>query len=347
MEQQIKSIKVLVVDDSAFIRMLLTQILEQDPLIKVVATAVDPFDAREKIKKYQPDVITLDVEMPKMDGLTFLKNIMRLRPMPVIMVSTLTQAGAEITLQALNLGAFDFVGKPSTDVKDSILMLADELIEKVKAAAKCNTAALESSKRSRKRLIRDNQNGECELIAIGASTGGTEAIHSIITQLPVNMPPIVIVQHIPDVFSTSYARRLDNESHMIVTEVRQPTRLMPGNAYLAPGHMHMEVKRKRDDELWAVLQDSPRVNRHKPSVEVLFHSLIDSVRQNCVAVLLTGMGSDGSQALLDVRNMGALTIAQNEESSVVWGMPGKAVELGAARQILSLDKIPHFLVSQV
>ncbi|WP_444994872.1 protein-glutamate methylesterase/protein-glutamine glutaminase [Aliikangiella sp. IMCC44359] len=346
MSNLLNPIKVLIVDDSAFIRVLLSQILDQDESIKVVATAVDPFDAREKIKKFNPDVITLDVEMPKMDGLTFLKNIMRLRPMPVIMVSTLTQAGADITIQALDAGAFDFVSKPSSEVKEKIIALSEELIEKVKIAAQCNTAALEKSPKSSSVLTRSETKSDFELIAIGASTGGTEAIHSIVTQLPCDMPPIVLVQHIPDVFSTSYAKRLNEESIMSVMEVRRPVKLSSGHAYLAPGHMHMEVKRK-GKELWAVLGEGPPVNRHKPAVDVLFHSIVKAVGARCIAALLTGMGQDGANGLLEIRNSGALTIAQDEQSSVVWGMPGAAVKLDAAQKVLALNRIPKFLVSQV
>lgn len=338
-------IKVLIVDDSAFIRVLLTQILDSDEQIKVVATAEDPFDAREKIKKYNPDVITLDIEMPKMDGLTFLNNIMRLRPMPVIMVSTLTQAGADITIQALNAGAFDFVGKPSSEVKEKLMSLADELIDKVKVAAKCNTAALEKGLvKSKNELHLEKDNHLVDLIAIGASTGGTEAIKGVIMQLPTNLPPIVMTQHIPDVFSTSYSKRLNEEVRLTVTEVRSPTKLEYGHAYLAPGHMHMKVKKKGSD-LWAYLADEEPVNRHKPAVDVLFDSVAETVGNRCIAALLTGMGQDGAKGLLNLKNHGAMTVVQDEESSVVWGMPGAAVKLGAAQKVLGLNKIAEFLVS--
>ncbi|MCW8878782.1 MAG: chemotaxis response regulator protein-glutamate methylesterase [Kangiellaceae bacterium] len=342
-----KPTTVIIVDDSAFIRVLLTQILDSDDGIKVVGTAEDPFDAREKIKKYNPDVITLDVEMPKMDGITFLKNLMRLRPMPVIMVSTLTQAGADITMQALNAGAFDFVGKPSTEVKDKLMLLSEELIEKVKAAGRCNTNALEKTQVSNKeKLELKKGKSRVELIAIGASTGGTEAIQNVITRLPCNLPPIVMTQHIPDVFSTSYAKRLNGEAEMPITEVRAPQLLERGHAYLAPGHMHMKVTRKQG-QLWAYLSDDSPVNRHKPAVDVLFDSVADTVGDKSIGIILTGMGADGAKGLLSLKNSGAFTVAQDEESSVVWGMPGAAVKLDAAEKVLSLSQIPGYLVKKL
>lgn len=341
-------ISVVVVDDSAFIRMLLTQILDSDDQIKVVATAEDPFDAREKIKKYSPDVITLDVEMPKMDGITFLRNLMRLRPMPVIMVSTLTHAGADTTLQALEAGAFDFVAKPLAEVKEKLMGMAGELIEKVKAAAACNTSALDKESAGETEKLRLSKNNDSvDLIAIGASTGGTEAIQSVIKCLPTNLPPIVMTQHIPDVFSTSYAKRLNGEVEMHVMEVREPQKLEPGRGYLAPGHMHMRVKRKRNGELWAYLTDEAPVNRHKPAVDVLFNSVAEVVGDRCIAIILTGMGQDGAKGLLNLKQKGAFTIAQDEQSSVVWGMPGTAVKMNAANKVLSLKEVPKYLVKKL
>lgn len=346
-------IKVLIVDDSAFIRVLLTKIFESDKDISVVATAEHPLDAREKIKKYSPDVITLDVEMPKMDGLTFLRNLMRLRPMPVVMVSTLTQAGADVTIQALDLGAFDFVAKPASDVKQNISLLSEQLISKVKAAAKCNLSALD--KFSDKPLSDDKINLKpktsqtkalIDLIAIGASTGGTEAIQQVLRHLPANLPPIVLAQHIPDVFSTSYAKRLDKTLDLNVIEVRESQPLEYGKAYLAPGHMHMKVQRK-SQQLWACLSDQPAVNRHKPAVDVLFDSVAETVGARAIGVLLTGMGHDGAKGMLNLKNAGAVTIAQDEASSIVWGMPGTAVKLNAVNEILALNDIAEFLLSRI
>lgn len=339
-----EKIRVLIVDDSAFIRVLLTEILQSDPQIEVIATAEDPIDARTKIKKYSPDVITLDIEMPKMDGITFLKNIMRLRPMPVIMVSTLTQSGADITIQSLEIGAFDFVAKPSTDVKSKLTELADELIEKVKAAAGCNLFVLEKLPSSKKGVLQVSQDkGRFDLIAIGASTGGTEAIRDVVTRLPAGLPPIVMSQHIPDTFSTSYAKRLNSESKINVREVRSVTRLERGFAYLAPGSHHLKVM-KKNGSYWVDIDDGEKVNRHKPSVEVMYNSIFDSGINRCLAILLTGMGKDGAVALKKLRKFGATTIAQNESTSVVWGMPGAAVAIDAAEHILPLSEIADFIV---
>jgi len=340
-----KKIKVLIVDDSAFIRVLLTEILQSHEEIDVVATAEDPIDAREKIKKYSPDVITLDVEMPKMDGVTFLKNIMRLRPMPVIMVSTLTQAGADITLEALKIGAFDFIAKPTTDVKNRLTELADELIEKVIAAASCNTIALESEEQPNRSVYKlGKENGKFDLITVGASTGGTEAIREVVTRLPAGLPPIVMAQHIPDTFSTSYAKRLNIESVIEVREIRSPTKLENGFAYLAPGSHHMKIEKKASG-LWAVLDDGEKVNRHKPAVDVLFNSIVDQKISSCLGIILTGMGKDGAIGLKNLRANGATTIAQDEASSVVWGMPGSAVAIDAAEHILPLKEIASFIVN--
>ena len=339
-------VKVLIVDDSAFIRVLLTEILESDNSIEVVATAVDPIDARQKIKKYSPDVITLDVEMPKMDGITFLKNLMRLRPMPVVMVSTLTQAGADVTMEALRIGAFDFVSKPTVDVKSQLSDSAEELIEKVLAAAICNVSALERPQSKPVTASQQLSSGtsKYEIIAIGASTGGTEAIRDIVTHLPNNMPPIVMSQHIPPAFSSSYARRLNKESSCRVVEVVSSTKLESGCAYLAPGSHHLIVEYKAG-EYWASLNDGERVNRHKPSVDVLFDSILKIHPEKCLAIILTGMGKDGAEGLNRLKEAGAETIAQDQDSSVVWGMPGAAVALGAATHVLPLSGIAEHIVS--
>lgn len=339
-----EKIRVLIVDDSAFIRVLLTEILQSDPQIEVVATAEDPIDARAKIKKYSPDVITLDVEMPKMDGITFLKNIMRLRPMPVIMVSTQTQAGADVTIQSLEIGAFDFVGKPSTDVKSKLTDLADELIEKVKAAARCNLFVLEKLPSAKKVVLQVTQDkGRFDLIAIGASTGGTEAIREVLSRLPAELPPIVMSQHIPDTFSTSYAKRLNGESEIQVREVRSATRLERGFAYLAPGSHHLKVM-KKNGCYWVDIDDGEKVNRHKPSVDVMYNSILDTGINRCLGIILTGMGKDGAEGLKKLKESGATTVAQDESTSVVWGMPGAAVAIDAAEHILPLGDIADFVV---
>jgi len=339
-----KIIRVLVVDDSAFIRVLLTEILESSKNIQVVATAEDPIDARDKIKKYDPDVITLDIEMPKMDGITFLKNIMRLRPMPVIMVSTLTQVGADITLEALEYGAFDFIGKPSSDVKNRLTELADDLVNKVIAAAQCNQIALEKRDYSGNKNFNIVSDYPHDLIAIGASTGGTEAIREIITQLPTGLPPIVMSQHIPPNFSTSFAKRLNRQSSINVREVKSSTRLEFGFAYLAPGSHHLIIT-KRNGHFWAELDDGEKVNRHKPSVDVMFNSIVDAKIENCLGIVLTGMGKDGAKGLKALKDIGASTLVQDEETSVVWGMPGSAVKEGGVDTILPLGEIAQAIVS--
>lgn len=342
-----KKIRVLVVDDSAFIRVLLTEILAKDSRIDVVATAEDPMDARDKIKKYSPDVLTLDVEMPKMDGLTFLKNIMRLRPMPVIMISTLTQKGADVTLEALQIGAFDFIGKPSTDVKNQLTELSSELIEKVIAASECNTHALEKEQSAAPSVISlEKPKKKLDLVAIGASTGGTEAIREVLTRLPVGLPPILLAQHIPATFSTSYAKRLNKECEISVMEVSSTVKLQKGFAYLAPGDQHLRVKKKGAD-YWGVLWDGEKVNRHKPAVDVLFDSVVELNIKRSIGILLTGMGKDGAKGLLAMKEMGATTIAQDEASSVVWGMPGAAVALGGADKILPLGKIAQYICNKL
>ncbi|TQV75641.1 chemotaxis response regulator protein-glutamate methylesterase [Aliikangiella marina] len=340
-------IKVLVVDDSAFIRVLLTEILDSDPDISVVASASDPIDARSKIKKYNPDVITLDIEMPKMDGLTFLRKIMRLRPMPVVMFSTLTQKGADITFEALKIGAVDFVPKPAVDIKNNLDSLRSELIEKVKCAAVSNIGIKDSTAhQSTSPIDLPESSKKVDLIAIGASTGGTEAILAVIRRMPTNCPPIVMAQHIPDVFSTSFAKRLNEEVALHAKEVRDSTVLEPGNAYLAPGHMHMVVK-KRGGQLWVKMDDSPPVNRHKPSVDMLFKSISQIDGVNCLAAILTGMGKDGAEGLLELKQKGAFTIAQDERTSVVWGMPGAAVGMGAVKAVLPLQEIAPNLVKRL
>jgi len=342
-----KKIKVLIVDDSAFIRMLMTQILEQDSQLDVVGTAADPYEAREKIKKHNPDVLTLDIEMPKMDGVTFLKNIMRLRPMPVVMVSTLTLQGAEIADIALQLGAVDFVAKPKADVRNNLIKMSQELIEKVKIAANCNTAALDTKQYLEQTVLPlSNKTTLIDIIALGASTGGTEAIQSILRQLPRGMPPIVMVQHIPDVFSTSYAKRLDNHCELKVTEVRQAQKLKSGHAYLAPGHRHMKVV-KKNNELWAELSNGDACHHHKPAVDVLFQSIAQIPEVGCIAALLTGMGQDGAQGLLQLRQSGAETLVQDEQSSVVWGMPGAAVKKGGVQKVIPLREIPEYLLKRL
>lgn len=340
-------VKVVVVDDSALIRAMLSEIINSDPRLEVVAVACDPFEARDMIKKYNPDVLTLDIEMPKMNGLAFLKNLMRLRPLPVVMISTLTQAGAPSTLEALEFGAVDFLGKP-VDASDTALELyRSQITEKVYWASKANVrnrdAGVDESPKLLTCLKKPLKAGF--ICAIGASTGGTEAIKAIIQTLPADAPPIVAAQHIPAMFSTSFAKRLDSASAMKVYEASHNQPVERGCLYLAPGSCHLRIIRSNNHYICQLDQGDP-VNRHRPSVEVLFDSVRAAAGSRALGVLLTGMGADGSEALLRMRQAGCETVAQDEASSVVWGMPGVAVKLNAAAKVLGIDKISRFILSQ-
>lgn len=343
-------IKVLVVDDSAVIRRLLATMIDAEPDMEVVGTASDPYIAREKIKQLNPDVLTLDIEMPRMDGITFLRNLMRLRPMPVIMISTLTQAGADITLESLNLGAFDFVAKPRQNLGKGLAEYQGEVADKIRAAAKVNVNELErrsKAARQEPKAPAKSVSGYTpiadKLIAIGASTGGTEAIKDVLLGLPENCPPIVIAQHIPENFSASYAQRLNSTCAMSVHEAEAGQKLLPGNVYIAPGNQHLVVKRSAGGLVTGLL-DTERVNRHKPSVEVLFDSITQLGLKNAVGVLLTGMGADGSEALLRMKQIGCYTLIQDEATSVVWGMPGVAHSLEAHCEMKPLPVIAKRLL---
>lgn len=333
-------IKVLVVDDSALVRRMLTEILNRDPEFEVVGAARDPFEARDLIKQLKPDVLTLDVEMPRMDGLTFLRNLMRLRPMPVLMVSSLTERGADVTMQALELGAVDFVTKPGLGLSDGLERLAEELGGKLKVVASARVQAREAPKpaASRGSKLAKHLHTTDRLIAIGASTGGTEAIARLFESLPPDSPGIVIVQHIPEVFSARFAERLDGSSALVVREARDGEQILLGHAYVAPGNHHLSVVRSGARYFCKVTQ-TERVNRHRPAVDVLFDSMAKEVGPNAVGVLLTGMGDDGANGLLAMRQAGSPTIAQDSQTSVVWGMPGEAVKRGAAAEVLPIDAI--------
>jgi two-component system, chemotaxis family, protein-glutamate methylesterase/glutaminase len=340
-------IKVLVVDDSALMRKLLTEFLERDPLLEVVGSAPDPFVAREKIKQLSPDVLTLDVEMPRMDGLTFLENLMRLRPMPVVMVSSLTERGAETTLQALELGAVDFVTKPKIDLEAGIRQYADELIVKIKSASRSrvrgiNTlggAAAAPRPPTPRKMLRTTE----RLIAIGASTGGTEAIKDVLAGMPADAPAIVIAQHIPAAFSGPFAARMDRTCAMRVCEAADGQQIVPGHVYIAPGDWHLRVVRDGARYVCRLDQTAP-VNRHRPSCDVLLRSVAENAGVNAVGAILTGMGDDGARGLLAMREVGCRTLVQDEATSVVWGMPGAAHKLGAAEQVLPLDRIADALL---
>ena len=347
-------IRVLIVDDSALVRRILSEVLSADPALEVVGTASDAYVARDKIKQLNPDVLTLDVEMPKMDGVTFLRNLMRLRPMPVVMVSSLTEHGAEVTLDALAVGAVDYLPKPKIDIAATLTDYADELRAKIRSAAAARvrpyTGAASApgvngvaprlgvdavlARSSARRQFRTTE----RIIAIGASTGGTEAIKEVLVQLPADTPGIVITQHIPKAFSAAFARRMDACCQMTVYEAEDGQVILPGHVYIAPGDQHLLVV--RDGARYVCrLDDGPPVNRHKPSVDVLFRSVAQQAGRNAVGVILTGMGKDGAVGLKEVREAGGPTIAQDEATSVVWGMPGEAVAIGAAAETLPLGQV--------
>ena len=347
-----KTIRVLVVDDSALVRKILTEILDAAPGIQVVGTAQDPFVARERIKTLNPDVLTLDVEMPRMDGLTFLRNLMRLRPMPVVMVSSLTARGAEVTMQALELGAVDFVSKPSLDVAHTLRDYADELVSKIRVAAgvRVRTPAILATVPPKVSVdavlppmpVRHWRTTD-RILAIGASTGGTEAIKDVLLGLPPDAPATVIVQHIPPGFSAAFAERMNRQTALVVKEAADGDRLLAGHVYIAPGDRHLLLA--RDGARYVCrLSDAEPVNRHRPSVDVLFRSVAQAAGTNACAAILTGMGADGAQGLRELHDLGVHTIAQDEASSVVWGMPGEAVKRGAVDQVLPLGDIAAALL---
>jgi two-component system chemotaxis response regulator CheB len=350
-------VKVLIVDDSALVRKLLTEIFNADPDITVVGSAQDPYDAREKIKKLNPDVLTLDVEMPKMDGITFLSNLMRLRPMPVVMISTLTEKGADITFEALELGAVDFVPKPKIDVSVGLQEYSDLICEKVKTAAMVKVNALADRKKMdilpklsadaviQKRKGPSHLKTTEKIIALGASTGGTEAIKIVLEQLPANTPGLVITQHIPEEFSKAFAERMDKISAMTVFEATDGQQILPGHVYIAPGNRHLLVERNGARYVCR-LNDGPAVNRHKPSVDVMFRSVAQNVGGNAVGVILTGMGADGADGLKEMLENGAKTLVQDEKSSVVWGMPGEAYKRGATSDQYPIEQIAKELLKR-
>jgi len=346
-------VRVLVVDDSAVVRQILTEILSRDLGIEVVGSAADPLLAREKIKRLNPDVITLDVEMPRMDGLAFLENLMRLRPIPVVMISSLTERGADTTLQALALGAVDFVAKPRLDVARGLEAYAEEIVGKVKAAASARVRAIARAPAARVELDstpmapkpRPAQFRTTDrLIAIGASAGGTEALRVVLEGMPADAPAIVLTQHLPASFSSAFAERLDRHSAMSVREAGDGEAILPGHAYLPPGGQHLRVI--RDGARWRCrIDDGPAVNRHKPAVDVLFRSVATSAGANAIGAILTGMGDDGARGLLEMQQAGAATLVQDESSSVVWGMPGAAFKLGAAQETVPLERIAERLLA--
>ncbi|WP_312240756.1 chemotaxis response regulator protein-glutamate methylesterase [Pantoea sp.] len=338
-------IKVLCIDDSALIRSIMSEIVNSQPDMEMVATAPDPLIARDLIKRLNPDVLTLDVEMPRMDGLDFLERLMRLRPMPVIMISSLTSRGSEITLSALELGAVDFVTKPQLGLKEGMLQFSELIAEKIRIAAKAQINRLNPPLPGRKALTSPLVGSE-KIIAIGSSTGGTEALRQVLLPMPLTSPGIVITQHMPPGFTHSFATRLNSLCQIAVKEAEEGDRVLPGHAYIAPGDRHMELVRSGAN-YHIRLNDSPPINRHRPAVDVLFNSVAVSAGKNAVGAILTGMGSDGARGLLAMRNAGAHTLAQSEKSCVVFGMPREAIALGAACQIVDLADMCESLLSNV
>jgi len=337
-------IRVLIVDDSALMRQLLSTLLAADPEIQVVGAAQDPFDARDKIKALNPDVITLDVEMPGMDGLTFLRKIMALRPMPVVMFSSLTQAGAEATLEALEIGAVDFVAKPTNDVANAMAELAETLQAKIKAAARTRfrprRAEAAPAPRVRPKIGRPTG----KLLLIGASTGGVEALKALLLQLPEDCPPTLITQHMPERFTSAFAQRLDRECPMHVSEAKDGERMESGHVYIAPGGTHHLELNRNGGHFCCKLIDAPPVSGHRPSVDVLFRSGARTAARTIIAVILTGMGKDGAQGMLELRQGGAFTLGQDEGSSLVYGMPRAAFECGAVMRQYPLSKMGDAIV---
>lgn len=342
-----RKIKVLVIDDSALIRSVMKELINHEKDMECVGAAPDPLVAREMIKSLNPDVLTLDVEMPKMDGLEFLERLMRLRPMPVIMVSTLTERGSDITFKALALGAVDFVSKPKMDIARGMEEYASDITDKIRAAAQSRI----NKKKSDVAIVQDRQSADIilpnisgryasteKLIIIGASTGGTEAIKEVLMRMPADVPGILIAQHMPEAFTKSFADRLNGLCKISVKEAVHNERILPGHAYIAPGHSHLLLKRSGANYMTELNQGSP-VNRHRPSVDVLFRSAANVAGANALGIILTGMGKDGALGLLEMRQAGAYTVAQDEESCVVFGMPREAIAVGGACEVMPLQNI--------
>ena len=346
--------KVIVVDDSALVRSLLAEIINRQKDMECIGTANDPLVAREMIRELNPDVLTLDVEMPRMDGIDFLGRLMRLRPMPVVMISTLTEHGAEVTMRALELGAVDFVAKPRLGVAEGIRDLSDQIVEKIRIAASAHVKRIGSQPPP-------SQGGETaaavpaqplgrvsteKVICIGASTGGTEAIREVLVNLPADSPGVVITQHMPAGFTTSFAARLNNLCRITVKEAANGERILPGHAYIAPGGRHLRIDRSGANYV-AVIDDGEPVNRHKPSVEVLFRSCARVVGPNAVGIMLTGMGGDGAKAMREMKDAGSYNYVQDESSCVVFGMPREAIQHGAADEVLPLTAIAPALLARL
>ena len=353
MDGQAGKIKVVIVDDSALIRGLLSEIVNGQPDMQAVGAAPDPLAAREMIRALNPDVITLDVEMPRMDGIDFLEKLMRLRPMPVVMVSTLTEKGSDIALRALELGVVDFVAKPRLDIANGMRDYAREITDKIRVAARARLKQ-RSAPAVSPRLGADavlpalaNRAASTEkLIIIGASTGGTEAIKEVLVQLPADCPGVLITQHMPEAFTRSFAARLDGLARISVKEAAHGERVLPGHAYVAPGHSHLLLKRSGANYV-TELSQAPSVNRHRPSVDVLFRSAANCAGRNALGVILTGMGRDGAAGMLEMKRAGAWNVAQDEATCVVFGMPKEAIAAGGVDEVLPLNEIPRRVMAHL
>ncbi|SAL20610.1 protein-glutamate methylesterase/protein-glutamine glutaminase [Caballeronia telluris] len=355
--QQVQKIKVLCVDDSALVRSLMTEIINTQPDMHVVATAPDPLVARELIKQHNPDVLTLDVEMPRMDGLDFLEKLMRLRPMPVVMVSSLTERGNEITLRALELGAVDFVTKPKVGIRDGMLDYAEKLADKIRAASRARvrqthhvaqaaSGGAPAAGAKPAPMFNNPLVSTEKLVIVGASTGGTEAIREVLVPLPPDAPAVLIAQHMPPGFTKSFAQRLNGLCRIAVKEAEHGERVLPGHAYIAPGHAHLVLARSGANYV-AHLSDAPPVNRHRPSVDVLFRSAAQHAGKNALGVILTGMGRDGALGLLEMQQAGAYTFAQDEASCVVFGMPREAIATGGVSEIAPLQEMSRRVMARL
>ena len=366
--------RVVVVDDSALVRSMLTEIINRQPDMECIGAAADPLVAREMIRNLNPDVITLDVEMPRMDGIDFLSKLMRLRPMPVVMVSTLTERGADVTLKALELGAVDFVAKPKIGVADGLRQLSDDITDKIRVASKARIHRLATPAAASPTASRPGASGASatagaagaatvakpgpvagaslgrlsteKIIFIGASTGGTEATKEVVASLPADSPGVVITQHMPPGFTRNYAARLDGLCRISVKEASDGERILPGHAYIAPGGLHLSVERSGANYI-ARVQDGDPVNRHKPSVEVLFKSAARVAGPNAIGIMLTGMGADGARAMREMKDAGAYCVAQDEASCVVFGMPREAIAAGAVQEVLPLTKIAQHVLDHL
>jgi two-component system chemotaxis response regulator CheB len=343
-----RKIKVLVIDDSALVRAILKEVINSFPDMETIGVASNPLQAREMIKALNPDVLTLDVEMPQMDGLTFLEKLMRLRPTPVLMISSLTERGSEVALRALELGAVDFVPKPKLGVADGLVAYAEEIAAKIRVAYASRPVRLVTETVPSHELPRmsGRLNSTEKIIVVGASTGGTEAVKEFLLPMPADAPAILITQHMPEAFTKSFAQRLDSLCRIKVKEAEDNERILPGHAYIAPGHSHLLVKRSGANYMTQLSQSAP-VNYHRPSVEVLFRSAAEFIGKNAIGVMLTGMGKDGAVAMLELRHAGAYNFAQDEASCVVFGMPREAIAVGAVDEVVPIKEMARRVLDRL